>query len=192
MTQLDMNGNVQTIFYPEESDKSLIGLNKAESSYLRAFFAEQKLDKMIMWPKVNGSLTPIPKLTTDQLTLSSFKWYDDLRPKNKEDIFRNVKMKEEDIVRPVRIFTQEELEGASGPEPVQDARKERPVRKVKPSVAKSDSLIHTLDSIATDSLSVPSIEFPQSLSPDSLAVDGENPSPLKDVSEGEIELTPTE
>lgn len=138
MYQLDMSGNVQTIFYPEESDKSLIGLNKAESSYLRAFFANRKIDKMTMWPKVNGSLTPIPKLSGDMLKLPSFRWYDELRPKNKEDIFRKVKMKEEDIVRPVRIFTQEELEGTEGFQAPEEKRKTRPVKETPKAAPKQE------------------------------------------------------
>ena len=109
--KMDMSGNVEVIFYPEESDKSLIGLNNAQSSYLKAFFNKRQLDKLTMWPEVNGSLTPLPRLVPDKLYLKTFHWYSDLRPTSKEDIFRQVKMAEEDIVRPVRIFTQDELEG---------------------------------------------------------------------------------
>ena len=52
--KMDMSGNVEVIFYPEESDKSLIGLNNAQSSYLKAFFNKRQLDKLTMWPEVNG------------------------------------------------------------------------------------------------------------------------------------------
>ena len=113
MHRMDMNGNVEVIFYPEESDKSLIGLNSAQSSYLKAFFVKRQLDKLTMWPEVNGSLTPIPMIMSDKLFLKSFRWYSDLRPTSKEDIFREIKMKEEDIIKPVNIFTQDELEGNS-------------------------------------------------------------------------------
>ncbi|MEG1587431.1 MAG: OstA-like protein [Bacteroidales bacterium] len=113
MYKMQMDGNVQVIFYPEEKDKSLIGLNRAEGSFLKGFFSEQKLDYMVMWPKVNGTLTPIPKLSPDKLYLPSFHWYDDLRPKDRFDIFRKVKMKAEDIVTNPRLFTKEELEGTS-------------------------------------------------------------------------------
>ena len=111
LNKMQMDGNVQTIFYPEEKDKSLIGLNKAESSFLNAYFTERKLDKLSMWPKVTGSLTPIPKLTPELLYLPSFRWYSELRPKDRFDIFRKVKMKAEDVVTNTRLFSKEELEG---------------------------------------------------------------------------------
>ncbi|MEG0992814.1 MAG: OstA-like protein [Bacteroidales bacterium] len=151
--KMQMDGNVQTIFYPEESDKSLIGLNKAESSFLNAFFSKQKLDKLAMWPKVTGSLTPLPKLTPDLLYLPSFRWYSDLRPKNKEDIFRKVKMKEEDIVTNTRLFSKEELEGTSDvdlPEVEQTVRTVSKPIKRQEYRAEVDSLLKL--QVAKDSL----------------------------------------
>ena len=156
-----MDGNVQTIFYPEEKDKSLIGLNKAESSYLSAFFSNRKLDKMVMWPQVNGSLTPIPKLSPDMLYLSSFHWYSDLRPKSKDDVFRKAKMKQEDIVKPNRFFTEEELSGDKNlnlPQIEQTVRSAKPANKRKPDTktpSKSETSIKPQVSKAvTDSVSV--------------------------------------
>lgn len=113
LDMMRMDGNVETIFYPEESDKSLIGLNKAESSYLQAWFVDRKIDKISMWPKVTGSLTPIPKLSPEILYLANFHWYDELRPKSKDDIYRLVKMSAEEAVTNTRLFSREELEGGT-------------------------------------------------------------------------------
>lgn len=125
--RMDMNGNVETIFFPEESDKSLIGLNKVQASYLKSFFSDRKLQELVMWPEPKGSLTPIPKIVATELYLPSFHWYEDLRPQNKEDIFRDVKMKVEDIVRPATLFTPEELEGADIPDLPEVERKVRSI-----------------------------------------------------------------
>ena len=108
---MKMDGNVETIFYPEEEDNSLIGLNNATSSFLRAEFENRQIKALTMWPQVKGSLTPIPKLTPEILYLSTFRWYDDLRPKNRFDIFKRVEMKPEDIIENTRLFSNEELEG---------------------------------------------------------------------------------
>ncbi|MGL4292059.1 MAG: OstA-like protein [Bacteroidales bacterium] len=172
--KMQMDGNVQAIFYPEESDKSLIGLNKAESSYLNAFFKERKLEKMSMWPKVNGSLTPIPKLMPDQLYLPSFHWYSDLRPKDRFDIFRKVKMRAEDVVTNTRLFSKEELEGTQDldlPEVEQKVRpatknnsKSKPVKDENSPVVK-DSL--TNEFLVPDTLSVPFTQIADSLRGDS-------------------------
>lgn len=126
---LEMSGNVETIFFPEEEDKSFIGLNNAESSFLRAYIQEQKLDKLVMWPKVNGSLTPIPMLNPSKLRLSTFQWYVDLRPTDRYDIFRDAKVASENMMTRPRIFTQKELEGNEG---LDLPKIEQKIRSVKP------------------------------------------------------------
>ena len=167
LTKMQMDGNVQTIFYPEESDKSLIGLNKAESSFLNAFFSERKLDKLAMWPKVTGSLTPLPKLTPELLYLPTFHWYSDLRPLNKEDIFRKVKMRAEDVVKNTRLFTKEELEGNADldlPEVEQTVRPAttKPIDKRREPRPEVDSLLRNnvvpADTLKGDTLKVDSLK----------------------------------
>lgn len=167
LTKMQMDGNVQTIFYPEESDKSLIGLNKAESSFLNAFFSERKLEKLAMWPKVTGSLTPLPKLTPELLYLPTFHWYSDLRPLNKEDIFRKVKMRAEDVVKNTRLFTKEELEGNADldlPEVEQTVRPAttKPIDKRREPRPEVDSLLRNnvvpADTLKADTLKVDSLK----------------------------------
>ena len=110
--QLDVSGNVQTIFFPEEDGgKSFTGMNRVESSFMTANIFDQKLQKLIMKPKANGSLTPIPMLTSAILHLDQFRWYDNLRPKTKDDIFRKVEMTQEQKVEKTNYFTNVELEG---------------------------------------------------------------------------------
>lgn len=97
MRKLDVSGNVRLIVYPQESDSTIVGQNGAESSYLRIFFKEeQQIEKGIMWPQPKGQLTPVPLLQSDQLYLPDFRWYDYLRPKSREDIFRQAMRKSED------------------------------------------------------------------------------------------------
>ncbi|MDO5571085.1 MAG: OstA-like protein [Bacteroidales bacterium] len=100
LRQMDMNGNVETIFYPQEKDRSFIGMNKSESSFFRVFFKDNALEKLVMWPEVSGSLTPIPMLDKEIMYLPSFKWFEEIRPKNREDVFASTfeelaKMKDE-------------------------------------------------------------------------------------------------
>lgn len=63
LDKVDVSGNVRTIFYPQERDSTFTGLNYAESSFLTMYLKDQKMDKLIMYNKVDGSLTPIPKIT---------------------------------------------------------------------------------------------------------------------------------
>ncbi len=111
LDRMTMDGNVEVIVYPEEESRALIGLNNATSSFLKGSFANNTIKDLVMWPDVKGSLTPLPKISPSTLYLSNFKWYDDLRPKDKFDIFKRVEMKEEDKIVIKRLFSQDELDG---------------------------------------------------------------------------------
>lgn len=87
MRKVDVIGNVLIVFYPEENDGSMIGMNTSETSLLNIFLRERKIEKMIMSPKSNGTLYPMDQLPPDKMRLSSFLWLDYIRPLNKDDIF---------------------------------------------------------------------------------------------------------
>ncbi|MCD7931776.1 MAG: hypothetical protein LUH15_10685 [Tannerellaceae bacterium] len=97
LRQVDVSGNVESIFYPLEDDGTKIGLNETKSPYLSIWVNERKLEKLKIWPAPQGSITPIPDLTPDQKTLQGFYWFDYIRPKDKDDIFHVVKRKTEDV-----------------------------------------------------------------------------------------------
>lgn len=110
--QMDMSGNVQVIYYPVESDGSMTGLNQVVGSYMSVLFQNQQMEKLKIWPKPIGSLTPIQLVQPDILTLEGFRWMDYLRPKDPEDVFRIIEMKDEDAaVKTKPLFNQEELNG---------------------------------------------------------------------------------
>lgn len=110
--QMDMSGNVQVIYYPVESDGSMTGLNQVVGNYLSVWFANQKMDKLKIWPNPVGSLTPIPLVQPDITHLEGFRWMDYLRPRNKNDVFRVIDMTEEDKAEQAApLFNRDELNG---------------------------------------------------------------------------------
>lgn len=88
-----VEGNAESIFYPEEKDGTLIGMNHSQSSYLSITIKEKKMEKLKLWPKVTGRMTPLSQIKPAEATLKDFEWYDYMRPLNKDDIFRKVKKK---------------------------------------------------------------------------------------------------
>ena len=79
--------NVLVIYYPEDSaDSSLIGLNYTETSELRAFMENGKMQRIWM-PKAEGTLYPMTQIPPEKKFLPGFAWYDYVRPLSKEDIF---------------------------------------------------------------------------------------------------------
>lgn len=90
--QVDVSGNVQTIFYPQEEDSTFTGLNNATSGFLKMEMdtASSEMEKLIMWPQVDGVMTPISKIKPKDLYLPTFRWYEAIRPKDRYDIFRKI------------------------------------------------------------------------------------------------------
>ena len=88
LRQLDVDGNVQVIMFPEEKDSTYNKMVNAESSYMRLNLkAKQEVDRIIMWPEVSGKVTPLYLARKADLYLPQFKWYDALRPQSPDDIY---------------------------------------------------------------------------------------------------------
>lgn len=87
MKQLDINGNVEIIMFPEENDSTINKIVKAESSFLTAYFQGRTTEKIKMWPQTTGAATPLYLAKKSIFFLPKFKWYEDIRPVSPEDIF---------------------------------------------------------------------------------------------------------
>jgi hypothetical protein len=94
---IDIEGSVETIYYPIHDDGLLWEMNETKSSYLRMWIKDNQLEKLKLWPQSEGTATPIPDLLPEQKKLKGFYWYDYLRPSDKDDIYRLTKRKTEDI-----------------------------------------------------------------------------------------------
>ena len=81
MKHLDVNGNVETIFLPMESDSTYTRLVHAESSYLTVDMNGKQMEHLKMWPEVDGTVTPIFLVKQVDKSLPGFRWLELLRPK---------------------------------------------------------------------------------------------------------------
>ena len=80
LRRMEVNGNVETIFLPQEEDSTYNRLVNAESSYLDAYLTDNELDRLKMWPEVSGTVTPLFLVKRAQMYLQKFKWWGFLRP----------------------------------------------------------------------------------------------------------------
>lgn len=94
--RIEVAGNAESIFFPLEDDGSKTGMNETKSGFLNIWVKDNKLERLKIWPKPEGLITPIPDLDPSKKTLKDFKWYDYLRPKSKDDIFNVVERKVSD------------------------------------------------------------------------------------------------
>jgi hypothetical protein len=84
--QVYVSGNAESIFYPID-EGGMIGMNHAQSSYLMIWLKDGQLERLKMWPEVNGTMTPVPDLQPSDKLLEDFFWFDYMRPRNKHDIY---------------------------------------------------------------------------------------------------------
>ena len=85
--RLEVDGSVQAIFFPEESDSTINKMTQVESSFLNAWFKDGNIRRMKMWPASNGTVTPLYLARRSQLLLPKFEWYAPLRPTSPLDVF---------------------------------------------------------------------------------------------------------
>ncbi len=87
MKKVEVIANLLLIFYVEEQDSTLIGLNYGEGSLLHLFLDKGKMEKAVMIGKSNGTLYPMTQIPEDKKHLPSFAWFDYIRPLSKDDLF---------------------------------------------------------------------------------------------------------
>ena len=88
---IDMSGNALTIYYPKESKGGYVGLNTTESSFIRMYIEEQKIHHIRFTKETTGVLYPMDQIPSGGDRLATFFWADEKRPKDANDVFRNVK-----------------------------------------------------------------------------------------------------
>lgn len=119
LRRLDVSGNVEVIMLPQENDSTYNKLIKSESSFLQGWFKDQKLERLSMWPEVTGDVTPLYLIRKVNCYLAAFKWYESLRPKDKDDIF-NIPPEMEELMKGPELGTRRRVSSAPKPKPIQE------------------------------------------------------------------------
>lgn len=89
--QTTATDNVRVVYYPtDDKDSTLIGLVYIETDTMRMFLSpERKLEKIWM-PKTEGTMYPMTQIPPEYERLRGFAWLENLRPRDKDDVFRRV------------------------------------------------------------------------------------------------------
>ncbi len=99
MKKTEVEGSVRVVYYPMDSDSTMIGMNVSETSKLEIYLEDQKIEKMVMSPQSNGTLYPLPQIPKGKDKLENFVWFDYIRPLDKDDIFNWRGKKAEDQLK---------------------------------------------------------------------------------------------
>jgi len=88
LRQVDTDGNVRVIYYPiDEKDSTVLLMDYTESSKLKLRLEKGRLKDGTFIGKTTGTGYPLDQIPAGKEKLDSFAWFDNLRPKAKEDIF---------------------------------------------------------------------------------------------------------
>lgn len=82
-----VNGNVMAVFFPEDEDSTMIGMNTTEASELTIYFLMKAVHRMVITGQSNGILYPMNQIDPKKQFLSNFNWFDRIRPLDAEDVF---------------------------------------------------------------------------------------------------------
>jgi hypothetical protein len=87
--KIDVNGHGQSNYFAHDDKGVIIGLNKAESSNIVIYMNDGKVKKIAFVKSPEGELKPMADIEEGDKLLPGFRWLSELRPKDKEDIFRD-------------------------------------------------------------------------------------------------------
>lgn len=88
LERIDVSGNGESNYYARDKN-GIIGLNKAQSSNISIYMNKGKVKKISFIKAPDGELKPMGELAEGDKLLPGFNWQEEIRPKNKEDIFNH-------------------------------------------------------------------------------------------------------
>ena len=80
----------ETIYWIRDSDGSLIGIDVSDSETMTIEMENQNVSIIKSFKDIHETMYPEEDLNESSRYLSGFKWHDEARPTDKDDIFRRV------------------------------------------------------------------------------------------------------
>lgn len=129
-------GNVKVIYYPlDDQDSTLMLLNYTETDTLRMYLTPERQMEKVWTSKHVSDMYPMTQIPPEKKRLPGFVLYDELRPKDKDDIFD----REEQTSKPEEMETPKDApkedtktEAKEEPKTEQKENKEVVSEKVEP------------------------------------------------------------
>ena len=82
------DGNAETVYWLREEDGSMIGINVSQSTAMDIKIKDNQIVRIKYFKKTTETLYPKEKMKPGMEMLKGFEWKDELRPKDRHDIFR--------------------------------------------------------------------------------------------------------
>ena len=87
LTRVDVIGNAESLYYIQEEDSSLVGINSAATSEMRIFFEDNEIQSITFFNEPDGKLYPDAELDAKDRQLKDFRWLSLYRPATRHEVF---------------------------------------------------------------------------------------------------------
>lgn len=87
LKRVDIVGNAECVYYVQEENDELIGVNTSITSEMRIYLDSNKIQQIRYFDAPDGQIYPDEKLEDKDRRLQGFRWLDLYRPRKPEDLF---------------------------------------------------------------------------------------------------------
>lgn len=105
---VDVLGNAETIFYPREEDSTFVGLNKTQSSFIKVYFVDRNINRVVFTTATTGVMIPFSQATNEDRYLVTYFWAEHERPRQPSDIFLRPQRTPRPSAQSASVNTEEE------------------------------------------------------------------------------------
>ena len=87
LQRVDIVGNAECVYYVQEEDSSLIGINTSITSEMRIYLDSNHIQQIRYFDSPTGQVHPDEQMDAKDRKLQGFRWLDIYRPRKPEDLF---------------------------------------------------------------------------------------------------------
>lgn len=85
--RVDVQGNAETVFYPQEEDGTYMGVNRTQSSFVKLYLENRQIERILFTSATTGVMIPTDQATDEDKYLVTFFWADQERPRKPGDVY---------------------------------------------------------------------------------------------------------
>ncbi|MDR2868315.1 MAG: hypothetical protein LBV46_02090 [Bacteroidales bacterium] len=85
--QVDVENNAECLYYIQEEDSSLVGINYSLTSEMTIMLEDNKVSHITFYNNPDGKIYPDSAMSREDRILKEFRWLKEYRPEKIEDIF---------------------------------------------------------------------------------------------------------
>jgi lipopolysaccharide export system protein LptA len=97
LQQVNVIGNAECLYYLQDDDGSLIGINSSITSEMRILFSNKEISSLTKYDEPTGKIYPDEQLSSEDRKLKDFRWLGIYRPLDIKDIFHTSVPREKEV-----------------------------------------------------------------------------------------------